>query len=158
LGFMAVFGVLIRSAFAKIRPMFRERSKINAEVTGRLTESFGGVRIVKGFHSEAREANIFEQGAFKLFDQVRQTMMAQAKMGLSSTLMMGLVSISVMMVGGRVLVGGRMSLGDFVQFTLYMGFMVAPVFQIVNFGTQITEAFAGLDRMHEVLAEQPEDE
>jgi len=155
---MAVFGFMIRKAFRQIRPMFRERSRINAEVTGRLTESFGGVRIVKGFHAESRESEVFAGGAFQLFDQIKLTMMSQATMSLASTLMMGVVSLSVMIVGGRILVRGDMTLGDFVQFTLYMGYMVAPVFQIVNFGTQITEAFAGLDRMHEILSEQPEDE
>ena len=156
--FMAIFGVIIRTAFGKVRPMFRERNRINAEVTGRLTESFGGVRVVKGFHGEERESQEFSRGAYRLFDQVRLTMMAQARMGLASTLLMGVVSLSVMLVGGRILVRGEMSLGEFFQFTAYMAFMVAPVFQIVNFGTQITEAFAGLDRMHEVLAEQTEDE
>jgi len=155
---MGVFGGIIRTAFGKVRPMYRERNRINGEVTGRLTESFGGVRVVKGFHGEERESREFSKGAYQLFDQVRLTMMAQARMGLASTLLMGVVSLTVMLVGGRILVRGDMSLGEFIQFTAYMGFMVAPVFQIVGFGTQITEAFAGLDRMHEVLAEQPEDE
>jgi subfamily B ATP-binding cassette protein MsbA len=158
LAFMAVFAAIIRVAFRKVRPMYRERSRINAEVTGRLTESFSGVRVVKGFHGEERESQEFTKGAYRLFEQVRQTLNAQASMGLASTLMMGIVSITVMIVGGRVLVRGAMSLGSFFQFTAYMGFMVAPVFQIVGFGTQIVEAFAGLDRMHEVLDEKPEDE
>jgi subfamily B ATP-binding cassette protein MsbA len=156
--FMGLFAAIMRKAFGKVRPMFRERNRINAEVTGRLTESFGGVRVVKGFHGEERESREFANGAYRLFDQVRQTMMAQAGMGLVSSLMMGVVSLTVMIVGGRILVRGDMSLGDFIQFTAYMGLMVSPVSQIVGFGTQITEAFAGLDRMHEVLAEQPEDE
>jgi subfamily B ATP-binding cassette protein MsbA len=156
--FMGIFGAIIKVAFGKVRPMYRERNRINAEVTGRLTESFGGVSVVKGFHGEERESREFSKGAYQLFDQVRLTMMAQARMGLASTLLMGVVSLTVMVVGGRILVRGEMSLGEFIQFTAYMGFMVAPVFQIVGFGTQITEAFAGLDRMHEVLAEQPEDE
>jgi ABC-type multidrug transport system fused ATPase/permease subunit len=156
--FMGIFAAIIRIAFGKVRPMFRERSRINAEVTGRLTESFGGVRVVKGFHGEQRESHEFSKGAYQLFEQVRLTMLAQARMGLASTLLMGVVSLTVMVVGGRILIRGEMSLGEFIQFTAYMGFMVAPVFSIVGFGTQITEAFAGLDRMHEVLAEQPEDE
>jgi subfamily B ATP-binding cassette protein MsbA len=156
--FMAIFGFIIRIAFGKVRPMYRERNRINAEVTGRLTESFGGVRVVKGFHGEERESQEFSRGAYQLFDQVRLTMLAQARMGLASTLLMGIVSLTVMLVGGRILVRGEMSLGAFIQFTAYMGAMVSPVSQIVSFGTQITEAFAGLDRMHEVLAEQPEDE
>src|SRR5437867_2497910 len=124
---------------------------------GRLTESLGGVRIVKGFHAEQREAAVFEAGAMRLFENVRKTLFATSVIGLTSTLLMGIVSITVMVVGGRLILGGRMTIGDFVAFSLYLGFMVAPVFQMVSIGTQITEAFAGLDRMHEVMAEQPED-
>src|SRR5881628_1100347 len=157
LGFLLIFGLILRKAFTSIRPIFRERGKINAEVTGRLTESLGGVRVVKGFHAEAREAAVFEAGALRLFENVRKTLFATSIIGLASTLLMGVVSITVMVVGGRLILSGRMTIGDFFAFTLYMGFMVAPVFQMVGIGTQITEAFAGLDRMHEVLGEQPED-
>jgi subfamily B ATP-binding cassette protein MsbA len=157
LGFLAVFGTILMKAFKSIRPIFRERGKINAEVTGRLTESLGGVRIVKGFHAEAREAAVFESGAMRLFENVRKTLFATSMIGLASTLLMGIVSITVMLVGGRLLVRGSMTIGDFFAFTLYLGFLVAPVFQMVSIGTQITEAFAGLDRMHEVLEERPED-
>jgi len=157
LAFLLIFGVILRKAFRSIRPIFRERGKINAEVTGRLTESLGGVRIVKGFHAEAREAAVFHAGAMRLFENVRKTLFATSIIGLASTLLMGIVSVTVMIVGGRLLLGNEMSIGDFFAFTLYLGFMVAPVFQMVGIGTQITEAFAGLDRMHEVLEEQPED-
>ena len=157
LGFLLVFGVILRKAFKSIRPIFRERGKINAEVTARLTESLGGVRVVKGFHAEDREAEVFEAGAFRLFENVRKTLFAGSVIGFASTLLMGVVSITVMIVGGRMILSGRMSIGDFFAFTLYLGFLVAPVFQVVSIGTQITEAFAGLDRMHEVLEEQPED-
>src|SRR6266699_2045610 len=157
LGFLVVFGFILRKAFKSIRPIFRERGKINAEVTGRLTESLGGVRIVKGFHAEQREAAVFEAGAMRLFENVRKTLFSTSVIGLTSTLLMGIVSITVMVVGGRLILGGRMTIGDFVAFSLYLGFMVAPVFQMVSIGTQITEAFAGLDRMHEVMAEPPED-
>ena len=157
LGFIAVFGVVLLKAFGKIRPIFRERGKINAEVTGRLTESLGGVRVVKGFHAESREAAVFEGGAIRLFENVRRTLFATSVIGLASTLLMGVVSITVMVVGGRLLLGGAMTIGDFFAFTLYLGFMAAPVFQMVAIGTQLTEAFAGLDRMHEVLQEEPED-
>jgi subfamily B ATP-binding cassette protein MsbA len=102
--FMGLFAVIMRKAFGKVRPMFRERNRINAEVTGRLTESFGGVRVVKGFHGEERESREFANGVYQLFDQVRQTMMAQAGMGLASSLMLGVVSLTVMIVGGRILV------------------------------------------------------
>ena len=157
LGFLLIFGLILRKAFTSIRPIFRERGKINAEVTGRLTESLGGVRVVKGFHAEAREAAVFEAGALRLFENVRRSLFATSIIGLASTLLMGIVSVTVMIVGGRLLLAGTMTIGDFFAFTLYLGFMVAPVFQMVGIGTQITEAFAGLDRMHEVLAEQPED-
>jgi len=157
LGFLLVFGLVLGKAFKSIRPIFRERGKINAEVTGRLTESLGGVRVVKGFHAEEREAVVFEAGAFRLFENVRQTLFAGSVISLVSTLLMGVVSITVMVVGGRMILSGGMTIGDFFAFTLYLGFLVAPVFQMVSIGTQITEAFAGLDRMHEVLEEQPED-
>jgi subfamily B ATP-binding cassette protein MsbA len=157
LGFLIVFGTILRKAFKSIRPIFRERGRINAEVTGRLTESLGGVRVVKGFHAENREAEVFEAGAFRLFENVRKTLFAGSIISFASTLLMGVVSITVMIVGGRMILSGRMTIGDFFAFTLYMGFLVAPVFQMVSIGTQITEAFAGLDRMHEVLQEEPED-
>jgi ABC-type multidrug transport system fused ATPase/permease subunit len=157
LAFLLVFGFILRKAFKSIRPIFRERGKINAEVTGRLTESLGGVRVVKGFHAEAREAATFEAGAMRLFENVRRTLRAGSFISLISTLLMGIVSVTVMVVGGRMLSRGDMTIGDFFAFTLYLGFLVAPVFQLVSIGTQITEAFAGLDRMHEVLEESPED-
>jgi subfamily B ATP-binding cassette protein MsbA len=157
LGFMAVFSGILRKAFKSIRPIFRERGKINAEVTGRLTESLGGVRIVKGFHAEDREADVFEAGAMRLLENVRRTLLAGSTISLISTVLMGAVSVTVMVLGGRMILRHQLTIGDFFAFTLYMGFMVAPVFQMVNIGTQITEAFAGLDRMHEVLEEPPED-
>ncbi len=157
IGFMAVFGAILQKAFRHIRPIFRERGKINAEVTGRLTESLGGVRVVKGFHAEEREAAVFEAGAIRLFENVRRTLFASSMIGLLSTFLMGTVSVTVMVIGGRMILRQEMSIGQFVQFTLYLGFMVAPIFQMVNIGTQITEAFAGLDRMHEVMSEAPED-
>src|SRR5882672_1214947 len=119
LAFLLVFGLILRKAFKSIRPIFRERGKINAEVTGRLNESLGGVRIVKGFHAEDREAAVFEAGAFRLFDNVRKTLFATSLIGLASTLLMGVVSITVMVVGGRLLLSGRMTMGDFFAFTLY---------------------------------------
>jgi subfamily B ATP-binding cassette protein MsbA len=158
IGFLVVFGLILQKAFRSIRPIFRERGKINAEVTGRLTETLGGIRVVKGFHAEEREARVFADGATRLFDNVRKSMFATSVIGLTSTLLMGVVSGTVMIVGGRLLISGTMSIGSFFQFTLLLGFMVAPVFQVASIGTQITEAFAGLDRTHEVLAERPEDE
>ncbi len=144
LGFLLVFGLILRKAFKSIRPIFRERG-------------LAGVRVVKGFHAEEREAAVFEAGAFRLFENVRRTLFATSMIGLASTLLMGIVSITVMIAGGRLILAGKMTIGDFFAFTLYLGFMVAPVFMMVSIGTQITEAFAGLDRMHEVFEEQPED-
>jgi ABC-type multidrug transport system fused ATPase/permease subunit len=157
LSFMAVFGLVLKKAFRTIRPIFRERSRIRAEVTGRLTESFGGIRIVKGFHAEAREARVFSKGALKLFDNVRKSMTATAVVSLTSTLLLGVVSITVMLVGARQMNAGAMTVGDFVSYTLYMGFMIAPVVQVVQIGTQLTEAVAGLDRVREVTALATED-
>jgi subfamily B ATP-binding cassette protein MsbA len=158
IGFLLVFGLILQRAFRTIRPIFRERGKINADVTGRLTETLGGVRIVKGFHAEAREAAVFESGAMRLFENVRRSLLATSFISLTSTLLMGIVSASVMLIGGRLLIQGSMTIGGFFQFTLLLGFMVAPIFQIASIGTQLTEAFAGLDRMHEVLEEHPEDQ
>jgi subfamily B ATP-binding cassette protein MsbA len=158
LAFLSVFGLILRKAFAWIRPIFRERARINAEVSGRLTESISGVRVVKGFHGEAREAEAFSAGALRLFENVRKSLFAQSVIGLASTILMGIVSVTVMIVGGRMLLSSAMTLGEFFSYTLYMGLMVAPVFQIVSIGSQLTEAFAGLDRTREVLAESPEDE
>src|SRR5262245_40848542 len=158
LGFLLVFGLVLQRAFKSIRPIFRERGKINAEVTGRLTETLGGIRVVNGFHAEEREAAVFAAGAMRLFENVRRTLLATSTIGLTSTLLMGIVSGTVMIVGGRLLIRGAMSIGDFFQFTLLLGFMVAPVFQIASIGTQLTESFAGLDRMHEVLSERPEND
>ena len=158
IGFLLLFGLTLQRAFKTIRPIFRERGKINAEVTGRLTETLGGIRIVKGFHAEEREAAVFEAGAMRLFENVRRTLLATSTIGLTSTLFMCIVCGTVMIVGGRLLIRGAMTIGDFFQFTLLLGFMVAPVFQIASIGTQLTESFAGLDRMHEVLSERPEND
>src|SRR5205814_4497343 len=110
LAFVAVFGVTVQMAFGRIRPIFRERGKINAEVMGRLTESLGGVRVVKGFHAEAREAAVFEAGAMRLFENVRRTLFASSVIGFTATLLMGIVSITVMLVGGRLILRGAMTI------------------------------------------------
>lgn len=157
LGFLALFGIILRQAFTALRPVFRERGEIYAQVTGRLTESLGGVRVIKGFHAEAREAQTFALGTTRLFDNVRRTLTGTSLVVLSSTLLVGVVSATVMIVGGRLIVNNQMTIGDFFAYTLYLGFLVAPVFQIANIGSQLTEAFAGLDRVQEVFAEVPED-
>src|SRR5262249_23199699 len=159
LGFLLVFGFALSRAFKVIRPIFRERGKINAEVTGRLTESLGGVRVVKGYHAEEREQKVFSAGVDRLLQNVMRTLTATSVMGLSSTLMMGLVSAVIMFLGARQILTGRWE-NPFVlfQYTMYLGFLAAPIFQITNIGTQLTEALAGLDRTREVLTERPEDQ
>ena len=157
LGFIAVFALALSREFKKIRPIFRKRSKINAEVTGRLTESLGGVRVIKGYHAEAREAQVFSTGVHRLLENVLEALSAIALMGVSSSLLLGLVGAIVMYVGASQVLSGQMTLGGFVTFTAFLAFLVAPVFQVVQIGTQLTEAAAGLDRTREVLRERPED-
>jgi len=156
--FIVSFAFTLRTAFGKIRPIFRERGKINAEVTGRLTESLSGVRVVKGYHAEAAEAQVFSGGVNRLLENVIRSLTAISLMSLSATTMLGLVGGTVMYVGAREILSGQLTLGDFMSFTAFMAFLVAPLFQVVGIGTQITEALAGLDRTQEVLAERPEDE
>jgi ABC-type multidrug transport system fused ATPase/permease subunit len=153
-----IFGVSLNRAFKTIRPIFRARPKINAEVTGRLTESIGGVRVVKGYHAEAREERVFGAGVQRLLDNVLQTLTATSLMSLSATSLMGIVSALIMFLGARQILAGSMTPGTFFSYTLFLGFLVAPVFQIVGIGPQITEALAGLERTREVLNENPEDE
>ncbi len=152
------FGITLKKAFSTIRPIFRERGKITAEVTGRLTESLGGVRVIKGYHAEGREAKVFSAGVQRLLDNVLKSLMAMSLMSLSATVLMGIVGAIVMYIGARQIDAGTLTLGGFVTFTAFLAFLVAPVFQLVNIGTQITEALAGLERTKEVLNVRPEDE
>jgi ABC-type multidrug transport system fused ATPase/permease subunit len=156
--FIAAFGLTLRTMFKKIRPIFRERGKINAEVSGRLTESLSGVRVVKGYHAEASEARVFSGGVSRLLDNVLQSLTAISIMSLSATVLMGVVGASVMYIGARQIFGGTMTLGGFMSFTAMLAFLVAPMIQVVAIGTQVTEALAGLDRTQEVLHEKPEDQ
>jgi subfamily B ATP-binding cassette protein MsbA len=155
--FVLLFSFALKQAFTKIRPIFRERGKINAEVTGRLTESLGGVRVVKGYHAEEREAGVFSGGVQRLLDNVIKSLTAMSFMSLSATVLMGVVGSVVMFVGANQIAAHKMTLGDFMTFTAFLAFLVAPVFQVVGIGTQLTEAFAGLERTREVLVERPED-
>jgi len=157
-GFLLVFGVGLRKAFKTIRPIFRERSKINAEVTGRLTESLGGVRVVKGYHAEDREHAVFSAGVERLLQNVFKTLTASSVMSLTSSTLMGLIGAIVMFMGTRQILAGKLTLGGFFTYTMFLGYLAAPLFQVVGIGTQITEAIAGLERTREVLTEVPEDE
>jgi len=158
LAFIAAFGFGLSKAFKNIRPIFRERGKINAEVAGRLTESLAGVRVVKGYHAEASEAAVFSLGVGRLLDNVLKSLTAISLMSLTAVTLMGLVGGIVMYVGAGQIMSGTMTLGGFMSFTALLAFLVAPMFQVVGIGTQVTEALAGLDRTQEVLRERPEDE
>jgi subfamily B ATP-binding cassette protein MsbA len=155
--FIAAFALTLRKAFAHVRPIFRDRGKINAEVTGRLTESLAGVRVVKGYHAEAQEAEVFSGGVSRLLDNVLKSLTAISLMSLSATVLMGIVGATVMFIGARQILAHQLTLGGFMTFTAFLAFLVAPMFQVVGIGTQITEALAGLDRTQEVLHENPED-
>ena len=155
--FIAAFSLVLNKAFTRIRPIFRERGKITAEVTGRLTESLAGVRVVKGYHAEAQEARVFAGGVQRLLENVFRSLTAISLMSLSATVLMGVVGAVVMFLGSRQVFAGTLTLGEFTMFTAFLAFLVAPVFQVVGIGTQLTEALAGLDRTQEVLHEKPED-
>jgi len=155
---LLVFGYGINKAFATIRPIFRARPKINAEVTGRLTESLSGVRVVKGYHAEQREEGVFASGVQRLLDNVLKTLTATSLMSLSAAGLMGVVSAIIMELGAHKILAGTMTLGTFFAFNIFLGLLVAPVFQIVAIGTQITEAITGLERTREILNEKLEDE
>ena len=156
--FLLIFGVGLRKAFRVIRPIFRERAKITAEVTGRLTESLGGVRVVKGYHAEAREHEVFSSGVERLLQNVVKTLTATSVMSLSSSTLMGVIGAIVMFMGTRQILAGKLTLGGFFTYTMFLGYLAAPLIQVVGIGTQITEAIAGLERTREVLDEIPENE
>ncbi len=155
---LLVFGAVLQRAFKTVRPIFRERAKINAEVTGRLTETLGGVRVIKGYHAEKREAGVFAAGAQRLLDNVVKSLTTISLMTLASTVLMGLVGALIMFLGAHQVAAHRMDVGDFVMYTSLLAFMIAPVVQVVNIGTQISEALAGLERTRQILRERPEDE
>src|SRR5215469_5182947 len=154
---LILFGLVLQRAFKTIRPIFRERAKINAEVTGRLTESLGGVRVVKGYHAEASEANVFSAGVERLLRNVISSLTAQSLMSLASTAVLGLVGALIMYLGAHQVVAGHLTTGGYVTYVMFLAFMIAPIVQLVAIGTQLTEATAGLDRTTEILSELEED-
>jgi subfamily B ATP-binding cassette protein MsbA len=155
---LVAFGLISMKAFAYVRPIFRRRGAITADVTGRITETLGGIRVVKGFNAEAQEDRVFARGVDRVFQNVRESLTATSLVTSLATLLMGLTSVIIMGVGGTMIIRGEMTIGDFVAFTLYLAFLVAPIVQMSSIGTQLTEAFAGLDRMEEILALAPEGE
>ena len=155
---VAIFGVVSLKAFGYIRPIFRERGKINAEVTGRLTETLNGVRVIKGFNAEEQENKTFEEGVERLFLNVKKSLTATALITSSSTFLLGLASAGIMGMGGYFIMNNTMTYGEFVSFTLFLGFLIAPIVQMSNIGSQLTEAMAGLDRTQEIMNMTEEDD
>jgi subfamily B ATP-binding cassette protein MsbA len=155
---VGTFVFVLQYAFKVIRPIFRERAKINSEVTGRLTESLGGVRVIKGYHAEEREASVFAQGVERLLANVMKSLTMTSVLGSASTTVLGLVSALVMWLGGHSVLSHTWTVGDYFSYNMFLAFMIAPVFQVVNIGTQLTEAFAGLDRTSEIMTELEENQ
>jgi ABC-type multidrug transport system fused ATPase/permease subunit len=155
---LVLFGVGMAYAFRTLRPLFRERGKINAEVTGRLTEALGGIRIVKSYTAEKREEIVFAKGAHRLFRNVAKSMTGVSATTSGSTVIIGIVGVVMIWLGGNDIVAGRMTLGDFLMYVFFIGLVAAPMVSIASIGTQITEAFAGLDRIREILETETEDD
>ncbi len=152
------FGAAMAMAFRRLRPLFRERGKINAEVTGRLNETLGGIRIVKAYTVERREQRVFAHGAHRLLRNVARTITGVSGITAVSTLVIGAIGVLMILVGGRAILNGTMTLGDFIAYIFFTGLMAAPLVQIASVGTQITEAFAGLDRIREIRRMATEDD
>ncbi|MEM1258265.1 MAG: ABC transporter ATP-binding protein [Bacteroidota bacterium] len=148
---LGIFGLIALRAFKIIRPIFRNRGKINADVTGRLTETLGGVRVIKGFNAEKQENRIFEDGVNRLFKNVKKSLIATAAMTSSATLLIGIATTSVMGLGGYKIIQDELTIGQFIEFTVILGLMIAPIVQMSNIGSQLTEALAGLDRTEELM-------
>jgi len=155
---LAAFGFVSTRAFQTLRPAFRDRGRIRADVTGRLTEALGGIRIIKGFHAVEKESEIFYDGVMRIFDNVKTTLTTSSLVTSLGTFFMGFASVLIMGYGGWLILQGRLTVGELFSFTLFLGFLIAPVIQMANIGTQMTEAFAGLDRTAELLAWPQEDD
>lgn len=155
---ITIFGVISLKAFGYIRPIFRTRGKINAEVTGRLTETLNGIRVIKGFNAEEQEIKTFESGALRLYENVKKSLTSTALVTSSATFLLGLATAGIMGIGGYMIINDDLTFGEFLSFTLYLGFMIAPIVQMSNIGSQMTEAFAGLDRTEEIMSMSTEAE
>jgi subfamily B ATP-binding cassette protein MsbA len=155
---LATFGGGMARAFTRLRPVFRERGQINAEVTGRLAEALGGIRIVKAYTAERRESLVFARGVHRLFRNVARAVVGVSAVTAFSTFVVGLVGALMILVGGRAILTGEMTLGDFVMYVFFTGLVAAPLIQIASVGTQISEAFAGLDRIREIRSMATEDQ
>ena len=148
---VSIFAVISLKAFSYIRPIFRKRGEINAEVTGRLTETLNGIRVIKGFNAEQQEVKSFEDGVDRLFQNVKKSLVSTSIVTSSATFLLGMATTGIMGIGGYMIIDGQLTFGEFLSFTLYLGFMIAPIVQMSNIGSQLTEAFAGLDRTEELM-------
>src|SRR6185312_12314670 len=155
---LIVFGLMMTTAFKRLRPMFRERGAINAEVTGRLTETIGGVRLVKVYIAEPRERLVFARGVHRLFRNVAGTITGTSIVGAGTAVLTGLIGVLLIIIGGRAVLAGTMTLGDLFMYVFFIGLLAAPLVQIASIGTQVSEAFAGLDRIREIRDMATEDE
>ena len=154
---VGLFAFIAMKAFGKIRPIFRERGKLNAEVTGRLTETLNGIRVIKGFNAKVSENNTFEAGAIRLFENVKSSLTATALVTSSGTFLIGLASAGILAMGGYYMIDDNLTAGELISFISLLAFMIAPIVQMSNIGSQLTEAFAGLDRTEEIMKMNPED-
>ena len=155
---LMAFGGAMALAFKRLRPLFRERGKINAEVTGRLNETLGGIRIVKTYTAEKREELVFTKGVNRLFRNIAQSITGVSAITAFSTVVVGVIGVIMIIIGGRAILAGQMTLGEFITYIFFTGLMAAPVVQIASVGTQISEAFAGLDRIHDLMTMRTEDD
>ena len=155
---IVIFGFVMLKAFGVVRPIFRDRGKINADVKGRLTETLGGVRVIKAFNAEEQENKNFAKGVDLLYQNVKKSLTATALISSASAFLIGLASTGIMGIGGYFMMEQTMTTGEFISFTLYLGLMIAPIVQMSNIGSQLTEAMAGLDRTQELLNMSEEDD
>lgn len=158
LGPILILGLISLKAFGRIRPIFRDRGKITAEVTGRLTETLNGIRVIKGFNAEPQEIKTFEQGVEKLFHNIKASLTATSLITSSATFLLGLASTGILGIGGYLIINHQLTIGELLSFIVFLGFLVAPIIQMSNIGSQLTEAFAGLDRTEELMNTKPEDD
>jgi subfamily B ATP-binding cassette protein MsbA len=153
-----LIGLIFLKAFSYIRPLFKQRREVNAAVQGRLVETLGGIRIIKGYNAEKQELKVFNEGVFKIFKFVKKSMTAQALVRSSTTFILGITSAGIMGFGGSMIMDTNLTIGEFMTFTVLLGYLIAPLVQMSNIGTQLTDAFTGLDRIEELMAMAPEED
>ncbi len=155
---LSLFGIISMKAFSKIRPIFRERGAIMAEVTGRLTQTFGGIRVIKGFNAAKQEAIVFEKGVDRIFQNVKSSLKTTSFVTSTGSFLFGVALVGIIGIGGYMLTEKTLTAGELTQFAFFLGFLIAPIFQMSNIGSQLTEAFAGLDRTEELMNTNVEDD